>query len=311
MNPKKIITFIAALVAAAFIAEGLARISSSSMKNYEIEMWRYAKELKVRSKDPALNHEHIRSSNSILQGVEININRDGFRGPNINYQNYSRRMYFLGGSMLLGWGLPEDRIATTLIQKELPNDTVVINGGVGNYNAERYSTQFFQNVNLIKPTDVIVFYYLRDAENLDAGSDSPLIKNSQVLTLILSTYKKMKGVLNNVTLNKHFDDVYKEDAPGFIKMKNSIINLQKYCIKNNINFSIYLLPDFNNFKDYKFYKQRDILIKFCSDNSLKCIDTLPDFEEYKDDEFRVMHGDPHPNAKANKIIANKVLTNIK
>jgi len=24
-----------------------------------------------------------------------------------------------------------------------------------------------------------------------------------------------------------------------------------------------------------------------------------------------MHGDPHPNAKANKIIANKVLTNIK
>lgn len=36
-------------------AELVLRLKNSSMSNYDIEMWRYAKELKVRSPDPDID----------------------------------------------------------------------------------------------------------------------------------------------------------------------------------------------------------------------------------------------------------------
>ena len=61
-------------------AEAVLRIKNSSMTNYDIEMWRYAKELKVPSQDPKLGHEHIKNTSALLQSVEIRINEWGLRG---------------------------------------------------------------------------------------------------------------------------------------------------------------------------------------------------------------------------------------
>jgi hypothetical protein len=57
------------------VGEAVVRVKNSSMQNYDIEMWRYAKELKQRSADPVLGHEHVPSKSAVLQSVEIRIKR--------------------------------------------------------------------------------------------------------------------------------------------------------------------------------------------------------------------------------------------
>jgi hypothetical protein len=57
--------------------EVVLRLKNRSMTTYDIEMWRYAKELKVRSDDPHLDFDHVRSKASTLQNVNIRLNEWG------------------------------------------------------------------------------------------------------------------------------------------------------------------------------------------------------------------------------------------
>src|SRR6185503_4029872 len=75
------------------------RLKNSAMTNYDIERWRYAKELKIKSADPALDFEHVRSKSAVLQNVDIRINEWGLRGsPVAALPAGGRRILFLGGS---------------------------------------------------------------------------------------------------------------------------------------------------------------------------------------------------------------------
>ena len=92
------------------LAEGVLRLKNSAMTNYDIEMWRYANELKQKSDDPALDFDHLRSKKALLQSTEIRLNSWGLRGPEpLPERADLRRILFLGGSITLGWGVPEDQ----------------------------------------------------------------------------------------------------------------------------------------------------------------------------------------------------------
>jgi hypothetical protein len=101
------------VIVSVFIALSLAEaalfLKSSSMRNYDIEMWRYSKELKKESKNPLLGHEHIPSKEAILQSVKIRTNRHGLRGDEVKPKQESiKRILFLGSSITLGWGVAEE-----------------------------------------------------------------------------------------------------------------------------------------------------------------------------------------------------------
>jgi hypothetical protein len=131
----------AALVLCLLLAEAFLRIKNSAMTNYDIEMWRYANELKQKSDDPQIDFDHPRSRNALLRSTEIRLNSRGLRGPEIvPLQNDQRRILFLGGSITLGWGVAEKDTVEARLERML-NDSgdaaQVLNGSVGNYNAER------------------------------------------------------------------------------------------------------------------------------------------------------------------------------
>jgi hypothetical protein len=89
------------------VGEGMLRAKNRSMKTYDIEMWRYAKELKARSGDPQLDFDHIKSASAVLQNVTIRLNEWGLRGGAVEpVPDGGRRILFLGGSIALGWGVP-------------------------------------------------------------------------------------------------------------------------------------------------------------------------------------------------------------
>src|SRR5689334_2127500 len=100
---------VCSMVVALAISEGILRVKNSSMKNYDIEMWRYARELKVKSSDPSLDFEHLKNKSAVLQNVEIRLNEWGLRGDAVPAVSPDkRRVLFLGASTTLGWGVPEE-----------------------------------------------------------------------------------------------------------------------------------------------------------------------------------------------------------
>src|SRR5437870_11339858 len=104
-----VVLMTASLALALGAGELILRVKNSSMTTYDIEMWRYAKDLKVRSEDPELDFDHVKSKSSVLQNVTIRLNEWGLRGgPVAPLPAGRRRILFLGGSIALGWGVPEE-----------------------------------------------------------------------------------------------------------------------------------------------------------------------------------------------------------
>ena len=174
---------VASTIVALGAAELVLRVKNSSMKNYDIEMWRYAKELKIASPDPSLGHEHLKNASALLQSVDIRLNEWGLRGGPVMVPAPKRRILLLGGSITLGWGVPELETISARLQQRLRDegeDVEVLNSGVGNYNAERYIGRFFTQLERLNPTDIVVQYFLRDAEKLDPGGGNILLRNSDL-----------------------------------------------------------------------------------------------------------------------------------
>ena len=162
------------LAAGGCLSEVALRLKNASMRNYDIEMWRYSNELKVESPDPVMDFDHARSKTAVLQSTEIRLNEMGLRGGPIEpLPAGARRILFLGASIALGWGVAEQETITGRIQRMLRehgrNDQV-LNAGIGNYNAERYVTRFFKELTPLEPTDIVVHFFLRDAEALTPAS---------------------------------------------------------------------------------------------------------------------------------------------
>jgi hypothetical protein len=101
--------FLFTLVIGLGLAEGVLRVKNADQKNYNIEMWRYAKLLKVQSADPELGHEHRPGTHAKLENVDIRINRLGMRGADPDLTDTSKkRILILGSSNTLGWGVREE-----------------------------------------------------------------------------------------------------------------------------------------------------------------------------------------------------------
>ena len=79
--------------------------------------------------------------------MEIRPNEWGLAADRSRPDPNIRRILFLGGSITLGWGVKEEDTVTEQLRQDLPSPDAsnieVLNGGVGNYNAERYVERFF------------------------------------------------------------------------------------------------------------------------------------------------------------------------
>ena len=149
-----------------FLCEIILRIKHSIIPNYDIEMWKYAKELKISVSDKSIGHVHRQNKSGIFQKVEISIN--GYGQRDIEYDNhflkkYDKRFLVIGSSIPLGWGVKKEDTYINLLnlqsQKNKKN-WIFINGGVGNYNLERYANNYLKNWSKLDFTDIIINYFV-------------------------------------------------------------------------------------------------------------------------------------------------------
>lgn len=290
--------------------EAMLRVNNSSMKNYDIEMWRYAKELKVRVDDPALDFDHVRNKDAVLQNVNIRLNGSGLRGPDLqNRANIERRILLLGGSITLGWGVKEEETVASRLQAMLIEDgqkAEVLNGGIGNYNAERYVSRFFKELTGLQPTDIIVQYFLRDAEDLKPGESNFLLRNSELAVTLWIASHRLFDRAGEKSLVDHYRAAYQPDAPGYLKMKAELKRLADYARANRIRIYLAMVPDFHNLVDYKFSFVNKLMEENAREFGYRFIDLLPAVQGRRPEEMWAMPGDPHPNALGHKIMAETI-----
>ena len=304
--------FLASLLMALLIGEGFLRLKNSDMKNYDIEMWKYAKKLKKPSLNPRLGHEHIENSSAILQSVEISTNNFGLRGNRISNKKDQNRILFLGSSITLGWGVSQQDTMTEKLSAMLntkKNSYEILNAGIGNYNTARYVELYLSKLHELKPDSIVVQYFINDAESLESGGGNWLLRNSQLAVTLRIAMNRLLYSGDESSLTKHYRNVYSNNGEGFNAMEDSIASLSEYTKKNDVKLFLVMTPDFHNLIDYPFSFIHSKIEGIASQNNIEFLDLLPYFEGISKEEIWVMPGDPHPNKKGHEIMAFAIKDN--
>ena len=314
MNIKNIVfsgfIFVASIMLGLGALEVMLRVKNASMKNYDVEMWRYSKELKTRSDNHSLGHLHLKNRSAILQGVNIRTNEWGLRGPPLGPRDPAkRRVLFLGSSITLGWGVPEEETVSARVEQALKargENVEVLNGGIGNYNSERYVERFFVELKELQPSDVVVQYFLRDAEDLGPGRDNFILRNSELAAVTWIAASQLIGRTGEASLIEHYRAVYQEDQPGYHKMLVALKKLADYAKANNIRIYMTMVPDVHNLKQYPFGFIHDRMQKIAADMGYTYVDLLGALGSLTPEEIWAMPGDPHPNSLGHKLMADAI-----
>jgi hypothetical protein len=97
---------ICALLFAALLLEGALRIAFFHSKDFSMEMWKYAIQMKRSVTNPKLSFEHQPNSRTFLMGVDVKINSQGLRDYEYNLAKRpgEYRIMLVGDSTTLGLG---------------------------------------------------------------------------------------------------------------------------------------------------------------------------------------------------------------
>ncbi len=104
-------------------------------------------------------------------------------------------------------------------------------------------------------------------------------------------------------MDEYYSSMYKKNNIGFQVMEQNLKKLAEYAKSNNIRIYIVMIPDINNLIDYKFDYIHEMIGEIAQENNYNFIDSLPQFRGISFESLYAMPGDPHPNSRGHKIIA--------
>src|SRR3954452_10871817 len=143
MIKRRLLDLVAVLVSLVITAVGfelLTRFVADDGMQFDLEMWKYARDVKQVSADPLLGHEHAPNRQARLMGVDFQTNSKGLRDREFSYERVpgKLRIAMLGDSLTVGWGVAvEDTFSKRIeaLYRAAGTDVEAINFGVGNYNS--------------------------------------------------------------------------------------------------------------------------------------------------------------------------------
>lgn len=294
------------------LCELFLRAKHYIIPNYDIEMWKYSKLLKSKSKNPTIGHIHVPNKKAILQKKEIRINNIGQRGKDLDINKldiYDRKIMFIGSSMLLGWGVEEEKIFTSIIKKKAEIDNrkwLVMNGGIGNYNTTRYVENYLENWSEIEIDDLIVAYFINDTEILKQQNPNFFEKHTHIGVLIWKFINSQKNLLKNENVIDYYKNIYEDDFEGFNIAKNELKKLNFHCVIKNIKCRIILIPHVLNIKPYQFKFINEKIINFSKNNDIEYYDLLHDLQKYENTKLMNDYNDRHINAFSHNVIGERL-----
>ncbi|MFV8224374.1 SGNH/GDSL hydrolase family protein [Christiangramia aquimixticola] len=296
------------LLAGLLLIELTIRIINSDMENYDLEMWKYAIELKQR--DPVIGHIHKSNKKAILQNVEIKLNSLGMRSEEPD--PLRKKILFIGSSISLGWGVKKESTYVGIFENEIETNNLnyqVLNGSVGNYNTFRYVENFLHNQKSLNPDIIVINYFINDAEILPMGSNNWLLKNSALAASLNIAFKRITARSGN-NLKEYYNSLYDPKAEGFKNMYNSLRKLSEYSLQHKIKIYFVIIPDIHFLENYPFSPIHQKMGKLATKLNFEVIDLYSALEGIPFDKLQITPGDSHPNSYGHKLMSKKLINEI-
>lgn len=308
---KKILAIFIAFILFLVLGEVLIRVYLHYNTAYDIEMTRYALNMKNDSGNPLIGHVHKPNTSMRLMNVSVDINSDGLRDKEYPAsRGDEHRIIFLGDSLTFGWGVEQEDTFQYILEEELNKErpTEIINFGTGNYNTEQEVNLFIEKGLKYKPDKVVLFYFINDAEVTPVKSGLWFLGYSEFISFYWS---RINSMMNNYFPSNSFKDyysaLYDEDQEGWINSKKALLQLKEICSENGIQLQVVLLPELHDTKNQIFDGVYNKISLFLEENSIDYVSLANLFKDQENEmELWVSYDDAHPNDLAHSEIAESI-----
>ena len=292
------------------------------------------------SEDPEIYFELVPNlKNQRFYDTIININSDGLRDREYVIEKPANtfRIVAFGDSVGFGWGVNLEDIYTEVLERNLNENFKdkhyeVINFGVPGYYTAQELRMLEVKALKYSPDLVLVIYLFNDAE-VKAFHKYDLLtflyrklnfflKRESYLHYFLSTkFAETKARLNERKVlensaEKNYGALlgyqFSNDSIGWKLSKESLIKMDQISQGNNAKFLLVLWPDIQDLNNYQYEELHGIILNFCKETNLDCIDLLEDYKKYADIPMGTgpEKKDAHPDKLGHKIMADAIYKKI-
>ena len=277
---------------------------------FDLEMWRYAREIKRQSANPAIGHEHTPNTRAHLMGADVVISSQGLRDRDypLTPPPGRTRVMILGDSLAFGWGVPGDKTYSKRLEQKLlaaGHDVEVINTGVGNYNTEMQVAYFLERGAAFQPHHVVLNYFINDAEPTPRDRSNIFSRHSPAYVFFSSRVDAALRMVNageKKDWKSYYASLYEGDE-GIGRVAAAIEKLAKYCREHNIKLYVANQPELRQPAHYPFPQVDRMLEKIADANKVPYIPLLPTVRDLEPESLWVTRPDPHPSALAHEAFA--------
>jgi GDSL-like Lipase/Acylhydrolase family len=316
MSRERLFTGLVVAATAVLIAlalETFVRLAVDDGMQFDLEMWKYAREVKRVSADPRIGHEHRPGATAHLMGVDVATNSHKFRDREIRFERTADtlRIMMLGDSLTFGWGVPNDKtfvkrlealIGATGVQAE------VINAGVGNYNTSMEVAAYLAEGHRFRPDIVVLNYFINDAEQTPRYDTHWLERNSAAYVYFASRIDvamRMLGLGSRRPWDDYLKNLYDPSSPasGWTEVEAAVALLAEFCRARGTMVLVTNLPELRQLKPYPFDRERMMVRALADRLDLLYLDLLPAVDDLEPSRLWVTPMDPHPNSLADERFA--------
>lgn len=313
---SNLLATLVSLVIAVFGLELLTRLVVDDGMQFDLEMWKYARDVKQVAADPLIGHEHAPNRQARLMGVDFRTNSQGLRDRELAIERVpgKLRIAMLGDSLTVGWGVPVEDTFSKRIERMYAAagiDAEVINFGVGNYNTVQEVQAFLATGHRYRPDVVVLNYFVNDAELLEpARSPSSLMRACYACVFLAGRGDAVvRQFLGGMDWEQYYLSLYGDGtSKGWLEAKAAIGRLAAVTKASGIKLVIVSLPELHDVKNYRFGRVTDLVRQAAEENGAAFADVLPAMADQPASKLWVTPPDPHPNSYANELIAKALFT---
>jgi lysophospholipase L1-like esterase len=293
------------------------RLLYDRFRNYNMEMWRYASDIKRPLPRSDLPFHHFPGKTGTYYGVKIETNSMGFRDTEcaVEKPNGKTRIIALGDSFTLGWGVEfaetfSQRLEHLLAERGYPVE--VINMGVGNYNTTMEVELFKWKGLALDPDVVILMFFVNDPEPVPPRRPAltyAAIKHSYFGAFLFDRLVRVRArFIKSFEWDRYYRSLYSARNEANIRANmQAVKDLIATCRAGGIRLLIVNIPEMHDLKNYRFGYATDYIRNLAEEGGVPFLDLLPALAAYEPESLWVSPEDPHANSRANAVMADEIM----
>jgi lysophospholipase L1-like esterase len=311
---------VAVLFFCGFLELALRVIFARSL-DFSMEMWKYAAQLKRPVADPKLSFAHAPNRSAVLMGVPVSINSHGLRDYEYSEQKPPDvyRIVMLGDSTTLGWGVPLDQTVAKILERDLNRAGLpgyrrveVLNAGVGNYGTVQEASHYRTFDRVFHPDLVVLEYFINDPEPVPVERSPGLLGRSYLLAFSISRYDALlRFVGRRPPWYEYYAHLYDDGQPGLRAAEDALAELAALTRADGAALLAAILPELHQIEgdSYRFEREQQKIKDALAADRIPMIDLIEGLRGHgPESSLWVTPADPHPNGKANSLIAAQLET---